>query len=325
MPRARARRLRLIVSIAIAATLAPGVAPADEGGVGFWLPGLYGSLAAVPTAPGWSLAAFYYHSSVSAGASADFPQGGAIRVGLDGTANLVGIGPTYTLERPVLGGQAAFSLLGTFGRNEASVEATLSGPDGNEISGAQSQSLTSYGDLFPQATLKWNDGVNNSMVYLTGGIPVGDYDPDRLANLGLGHGAIDAGYGYTYFDPAAGNEFSIVAGMTYNFENPDTDYRSGIDGHIDFGVSKFLSEQVQVGAVGYFYQQLTGDSGEGATLGAFKSRVAGIGPQFGYFFPAGRMQGYVNLKGYYEFAAENRPEGWNVWLSVAFTPPMPEG
>ena len=40
--------------------------------------------------------------------------------------------------------------------------------------------------------------------------------------------------------------------------------------------------------------------------------AAGIGPQFGYFFPAGRMQGYVNLKGYYEFAAENRPEGWNV-------------
>ena len=67
-----------------------------------------------------------------------------------------------------------------------------------------------------------------------------------------------------------------------------------------------------MGAVGYYYQQLTGDSGEGATLGPFKSRVAGIGPQIGYFFPAGRMQGYVNLKGYYEFAAENRPEGWNV-------------
>jgi hypothetical protein len=322
-PAARTARVSLLLAAAMA--MAADVASADEGGVGFWLPGLYGSLAAVPTAPGWSVAGFYYHSSVSAGANADFPQGGAIRVGVDGEANLFGIGPTYTLARPILGGQAAFSLLGTFGRNEASVEATLSGPNGNEISGAQSQSLTSYGDLFPQATLKWNEGVDNAMVYLTGGIPVGDYDPDRLANLGLGHGAIDAGYGYTYFDPAAGNEFSIVAGMTWNFENPDTDYRSGIDGHIDWGVSKFLTEQVQVGAVGYFYQQLTGDSGEGATLGPFRSRVAGIGPQVGYFFPAGRMQGYVNLKGYYEFAAENRPEGGNVWLSVAFSPPMPEG
>ena len=39
--------------------------------------------------------------------------------------------------------------------------------------------------------------------------------------------------------------------------------------------------------VRYFYQQITGDSGPGATLGDFKSRVAGIGPQIGYLFPAG--------------------------------------
>ena len=44
-------------------------------------------------------------------------------------------------------------------------------------------------------------GVNNSMVYGTGLIPIGDYDPNRLANLGIGHGAIDFGGGYTYFDP----------------------------------------------------------------------------------------------------------------------------
>ena len=29
---------------------------ADEGGVSFWLPGIYGSLAATPQQPGWSLA-----------------------------------------------------------------------------------------------------------------------------------------------------------------------------------------------------------------------------------------------------------------------------
>jgi hypothetical protein len=36
------------------------------------------------------------------------------------------------------------------------------------------------------------------MVYGTGDIPVGDYDKTRLANLGLGHGAIDGGVGYAY-------------------------------------------------------------------------------------------------------------------------------
>ena len=46
---------------------APGIALADEGGVSFWLPGLYGSLAATPEQPGWSFANIYYHATVSGG------------------------------------------------------------------------------------------------------------------------------------------------------------------------------------------------------------------------------------------------------------------
>ena len=67
----------------------------------------------------------------------------------------------------------------------------------------------------------------------------------------------------------------------------------------------------------YVYKQLTGDSGSGAQLGDFKSRVAAVGPQAGYFFKVGDRQWYVNLKGYFEFDAKNRPEGWNVWLTLA--------
>ena len=43
---------------------------ADEGGVSFWLPGNFGSLAAAPGVPGWAWATIYYHTSVSAGAGA---------------------------------------------------------------------------------------------------------------------------------------------------------------------------------------------------------------------------------------------------------------
>ena len=72
-------------------------------------------------------------------------------------------------------------------------------------------------------------------------------------------------------------------------------------------------------------QQLTGDSGEGATLGDFKSRVAGIGPQVGYLFPiGGKMQGTLSVKAYWEFAAKNRPEGWNAWVSFAISPAAPK-
>ena len=35
------------------------------------------------------------------------------------------------------------------------------------------------------------------------------------------------------------------------------------------------------------------------------------------------MQGYLNLKGYGEFAAENRPAGWYIWLTFAISPMAP--
>jgi hypothetical protein len=58
---------------------------------------------------------------------------------------------------------------------------------------------------------------------------------------------------------------------------------------VDWGLSKFISKEVHIGLVGYAYQRITDDSGPGATLGAFRSRVFGVGPQIGYLFPVGDM------------------------------------
>jgi len=301
-----------------------GSARADEGGISFWLPGLNGSLASVPATPGWSWVTLYYHTSVDASGSKTFTRGGAVVAGLKGQGDITAFGPTYTFATPFLGAQAAVSLLGLAGRNQASIDATLTGPLGNTISGHRSDSLTSVGDVIPQFTLKWNQGVNNFMWYGTGDIPVGSYQSGRLANLGIGHGAIDSGFGYTYFNPQTGNEFSATLGATYNFKNTYTQYQNGVDMHLDLGASHFINKQWMVGLVGYYFQQVTGDSGSGATLGDFKSRVAGVGPQIGYVFPINDMKGFISLKGYKEFAAENRPEGWNVWLTFQISPGEPD-
>ena len=290
---------------------------ADEGGVSFWLPGQMGSFAAVQADPGWSLATVYYHSSTSAGAEKAFPRGGRINAGLDVTADLVFLIPSYAFAEPVLGAQAALSMAGAYGKVKVDVGSTLTGPGGSAVSGSQSDSLTSVADLYPMGSLKWNRGVHNYMAYTMLGVPVGSYEAGRLANLGTNHWSADVGGGYTYLNEKTGREFSAVLGFTYNFENSDTQYKNGIDGHLDWAASQFLSEQTHVGLVGYFYQQLSGDSGAGATLGDFKSRVYAVGPQAGYFFPVGAQKWYVNLKGYYEFDAQNRPEGWNVWLTLA--------
>src|SRR5262249_29948713 len=162
----------------------------------------------------------------------------------------------------------------------------------------------------PQATLKWNKGVHNMMVYAMMNLPVGDYDSKRIVNLGLGHWATDAGVGYTYFNPEGSNEFSVVTGFTYNFINPSLDYKNGVDWHLDLGASHFVSKKLHLGVAGYIYQQVSGDTGVGAKFGDFKSGVFGLGPQIGYLFPVAGMQGYLNLRGYGEFGAVNRPQGW---------------
>jgi hypothetical protein len=316
-------RASAVTALACAGLLSatPSVSLADESGVSFWLPGIFGSLAAAPAQPGWAFAAVYYHTSVSAGA--DVARSRELQIGnfnpnlnvtlnatMKANADLALLVPSYTFATPVLGGQLAVQMATIVGSTSASVNGTLSAslpPFSLVRTDSISDSATGFGDLYPRASLKWNFGVNSFMSYITGDVPVGAYSSMRLANLGLGHGAIDGGAGYTYFNPATGHEFSAVTGLTYNFIDPVTNYQSGVDWHLDWGASQFVSKRIHVGLVGYVYQQLTADSGQAPILGDFKSRVLGVGPQIGFIFPVGGMQGYLNVKGYQEFAAENRP------------------
>lgn len=283
---------------AVLTFLASVAAIADEGGASLYLPGSFASMAAVPGPSGWSLTMTYYHASADI---QDVTEKSDVAYG----------NVTYAFETSVLGGQLALSLVGAFGRMSV------------DITDVRDDSRFGVMDVTPAAALRWSEGVNNYLVYTLVNVPVGTYDQSRLANFGIGHWGQDAGLGYTYFDKDTGYEFSVVAGATYNFENPDTNYQNGIDAHIDFAASRFFPNQWQLGLAGYFYQQLTADSGDGATFGAYKGSVTALGPQIGYLFPISDQQGYLNLRAYREFAAENRPAGWNLWLTVSISPKGP--
>ena len=69
--------------------------------------------------------------------------------------------------------------------------------------------------------------------------------------------------------------------------------------------------------------------GGGSDLASFYTRYPGAVLSVGinksmfitshpYFDP-----GYLNLKYYSEFAAENRPHGWNTWVTFTISPPAP--
>jgi hypothetical protein len=324
----------------------PTVAAADEGGVSFWIPGFFGSLAAAPQQPGWSLTNIAYQTSVSADAGVAIARErtlGNIPVNLNLSANLTAsvsaradldlLMATYVFKTPVLGGQASVGLIGLYGRMDTSLGAQLSGTVSATAAGAPlgsiafsrsdmiQDTLWGFGDLLPIFTLRWNAGVNNYMVYLTGDVPVGAYNPSRLSNIGIGHGAVDGGFGYTYFNPKTGQEFSGVLGFTYNVANYQTQYQNGVDLHFDWGASQFMTKQFQVGLVGYVYNEIGCDSGSGDRVGCFQSRVIGVGPQVGFIIPISKTtQGYLNIKGYKEFDSANRPDGWNAWVTFVLSP-----
>jgi hypothetical protein len=297
------------------------VAVADEGGVSFWLPGQYGSYAAAPAKPGWSFESTFYYAAASATASASFSRGGRIDAGLKSPIGIFMFTPTYSFETPVLGAQAALGMTAVFGKNSSTASATLTGPGGGTLSGTRSDDVAGFGDLYPTASLKWNRDNHNVMVYAATGVPVGAYSTTRISALGIGHWAVDSGAGYTYLNEQAGFEWSALLGFTYNFINPYTQYQSGVDAHLDWAISPYVTDKLHLGAVGYFYNQVTGDSGPGATLGGFKSRVAAIGPQIGFFIPVAERQGYLNLRAYYEFDASHRLNGWNTFITFSVEPP----
>ena len=101
-PRILARRASTLALLGMigAATLSSQPAAADESGVSFWLPGIFGSLAAVPLQPGWSFSTTNYYTSVSAGKNIDFQLGGRVVAGLNAHVDLEYSTVAYAFPTP---------------------------------------------------------------------------------------------------------------------------------------------------------------------------------------------------------------------------------
>src|SRR4051794_12691680 len=133
------RYTRHALALAVALLISmPTASFADEGGVSFWLPGLFGSLAATPLQPGPTFSTTYYHTTVSAGGdvgraleirTAHFPLNlsGSVNIRLDAAVELGLFTAMYAFPDQILGGQLAVGAMGIFGRNSAFLAGTLNG------------------------------------------------------------------------------------------------------------------------------------------------------------------------------------------------------
>lgn len=280
------RRAALATALCLAAAPALGA----EGAASHYLPGAGGDmLLAVPPQPGLTVANTVWFQSGNVSSAV---LGGEARVGLDLDIVLNLAAVSYAFETPVFGGRYTIAAMAPFGR--ADLAASLTGPDIGRIDrGGDRFDLSDV--AFVPIQITWNSGVFFWEVAHTIIAPTGGYDAGRAINLGRNYWSFDTAAAVTWFDPEHGREVSISPGIMLNTENSTTDYRTGAEFHMDFTATQFVSPSFAVGLRGYWYRQVTGDSGAGAKLGDFKSESVGLGA--GFLWTPAFAEGRLSLLG----------------------------
>ena len=294
--------------------LGVGTGDAAEGGFSFFLPGAAGDIAlALEPEPGVLVANTLFVQSGAANAAV---LQGRVNLGLDLDLALNIVAATYTFDERLLGARATVGAAIPFGY--ASLEGTLAGPCGG-VRQAQRDAFN-LGDiaLIP-LQLNWNSGDFSFKLAEVIYAPTGAYDVNNAVNIGLNRWGFDTVAAVTYFNQQTGTEVSVSPGVIINTENPDTDYRTGTEFHLDFTANQFLSETFALGVRGYYYHQLSGDRGAGARLGDFKGEAFGAGP--GFLWIPGFAEGRLTVLGkwIHDFSAKNRFKSEYGTLTVAWT------
>lgn len=340
----------LLLALAVAGALASAPARADETGNGHYTPGTFGySAGIVPPERGFYYTNYqtYYEGSVLATKS--LPIGGLVRNGVKTVLFGEILNPLYVTGAKVLGGTLAATVVVPF----IYLDNTALSSTGSSLSITEDTNFN-LGDIYvAPVVLGWDRG--NFHWNVMGGIyaPVGEWKFGQLSPTGKNYWTFEPATGFTYLNPKSGWEISTFQGVDFNTINPGTNYQSGIDYHLDWVIAKHVTRAVEPpdnaaalkargpsdagtekggddrrprkpavmdvapGIGGYFYYQLTGDSGAGAVLGPFKGRVFALGPT---------LQGTANFSGkpvtfqlkvLKEIHTEHRTQGVSSWANLS--------
>ena len=168
------------------------------------------------------------------------------------------------------------------------------------------------------ATLGWSKDEVFWRIYSLLNIPIGDYQKRRLSNIAFHRWAGDVGAAATWLDPTTGFELSSTIGFTFNGENPSTNYTTGTEFHAEVAALKHMGQTFAFGVTAYHYQQITGDSGSGAILGAFEGQTTGMGAIVTANTLIGMTPVSLNAHVMQELNVKNRLTATVGFLTVAF-------
>ncbi|MBS0252921.1 MAG: transporter [Proteobacteria bacterium] len=222
----------------------------------------------------------------------------------------------WVAPEKVLGGNIAFNAITPIGYKNVDAGLELSGPGGAVIGSGGHDDETRFGDPVLGSSIGWHSGNWHWNLGTLVNVPLGFWQRGNLASIGFNHWAIDTTGAVTWLNPSTGLEISTAAGFTYNFENTETNYKTGTEFHLEFAAIQNLSKALGIGVNGYFYDQVTGDSGSGAKLGSFEGRVFAIGPAVNVNFALGKIPVSANLKYFHEMDVQNRLQGDAGYLTL---------
>lgn len=306
----------------VAACVASLPARAEEAGSGHYMPGATATfIDALPGKPAlvFANAYTYYNGSANAGQPLDI--GGLLTLNANATAQADTLMGLYQTPLTLLGGNYAAAVLVPYVWMEVKGEVQRNGPRGGTQSVHVRDTANGLGDvlLYP-LMLGWTN-IHDLKYDLRLGIyaPTGPYDEGSLANTGRNYWTFEPGVSVSWLSTKIGTEASLFAGFDVSTKNNATDYQSGEVFHLDATLAQHLplfGGFAGVGANGFFYQQVSGDSGSGASLGDLRGRTVGVGPVVSYVHKIGRVDLAAEVKWLPELDVQNRLEGDYVWVKV---------
>jgi hypothetical protein len=301
-------------AICLAGILSMGEpAQATEFGVSQYILGLTLPMSGYTPPPGvyfWDTFALYQAGgnltgpTISARVSKDIVANIAI-VGWFPDVKLFGADPGFAVTIPVIG------------KNRVTADFTVASPIG-PARFSRAGEITGIGDTEYSAILGWHAGEHHWNVILTAFAPTGNFDPTRLAQTGLNRPALDLRGAYTYLGLRTGLEVTGALGLTLNAPNTATNYQSGEELHFEWAVNQRFPFGLAAGVGGFFSQQVTDDHGSGARFGAFRGRLAAVGPLLSYALKAGAQEVDFSARWFHEFAVQNRIRGELIYASFSF-------
>lgn len=315
-------RLALLALALTALGLTAPMLHAEEGGSGHYMPGSMASfMDGVPAEPTFIVRLNYLNYNGGTDIDRSLPIAGVTALNVDVESNAYGLTLLWAPDWN-MGTNWQYAMSATIPWVSMEVTADVAtAPGGAVRSVRRSDRESGLGDIVLMP-LMFNYKVNrdlNTNFRLAVYAPTGDYEVGRLANLGKNFWTVEPTAAVMYFGQNNGVEASLFFGMDFNTENNDTNYKSGIQAHFDGTLAQHLplwGGLAGAGATGFWYWQVSDDSGDGANFGGFKARAHGIGPVLSYAAKIAGQDLIAELKWLHEFDNRNRLEGDTIFFKV---------